>query len=45
MRKKRLSYLAEEQGKVSELPENWWCKMSTVYARLESYVDVPDECV
>lgn len=34
---------AEEQGEVPELPKEWWYKMSDVYPRLESYVDVPEE--
>lgn len=34
---------AEEQGKVPELPEDWWYKMSTIYPRLESYVNIPDD--
>lgn len=34
---------AEEQGEVPELPKEWWYKMSDVYPRLESYVDVPDD--
>ena len=34
---------AEEQGEVPELPQEWWWKMSEVYPRLETYVDVPEE--
>lgn len=34
---------AEEQGEVSELPQEWWWKMSEVYPGLERYVDVPED--
>lgn len=34
---------AEEQGEIPELPQEWWWKMSEVYPRLETYVDVPED--
>lgn len=34
---------AEEQGEVPKLPQEWWWKLSEVYPRLETYVDVPED--
>ena len=33
---------AEEQGEVPELPQEWWWRISEVYPRLETYIEVPE---